>query len=629
MISVSRPALLPALAEDDWPESVEVVIVGGGPVGLSAAILLAQRGIDVLLLERRSFDSRFPRAHLLNVRTMEVFHEMGVADDIYALAPADDRWRKVVWYTSVTGPTALHGLKLGEVQAWGGGPDAVRYAEASPMRFSNLPQIRLDPLLRDHAAAACPGRIRSGCEVTGIEQDGARVTATFRDRAAGRTRQIVARYLIAADGGRVSPHLLGVELDGPRAINRVVSFYVSTDLSMWSEPDALLVHFLQPGGRGRLIGTAQALGPGDYGRGSPEWLVAVAAGPAGTEPPDDDTLLLRARDMLGVATDHPITVHSVSHWNYEGVVARRFRVGAAFLAGDAAHKHPPTGGLGLNGGVQDAHNLCWKLAAVLRGRADEALLDTYEQERRPVTAHNTAHSLENAGRHAPIGAALGFGPDVDDEEGWAQVAVFASDTPAGEQRRQLVAETVAANADDYSQLNVEAGYAYVQGALIPDGTAPPPSDYSPIDYRPTTRPGHHLPHVWLRHVATSRTDRPVSTLDLVTHDGFTLFVDSVAADDWREAASRIDGTTSLPVTVVAIPAEDRDWVAAREVGDGGAVLVRPDRTISWRVTALPHDPVGALLEALKILTSCGSVGDDDPAEPYLERIHAAAARLAH
>ena len=182
------------------------------------------------------------------------------------------------------------------------------------------------------------------------------------------------------------------------------------------------------------------------------------------------------------------TLHSVSHWQFEGVVANRFRVGSVFLAGDAAHRHPPTGGLGLNAGVQDAHNLAWKLAAVLRGEADDALLDTYEAERRPVAAHYTAHSLENAGRHAPIGHALGLDPRLSEEEGWQQVAVFLSDTPAGDVRRALVAEAVAENANDYSQLNVEAGYRYISGALIPDGTpAPPGPARRPTFTRPRAR----------------------------------------------------------------------------------------------------------------------------------------------
>ena len=597
-----------------------MLIVGGGPVGLSSAVLLAQRGIEVLLIDRRTPQARFPRAHLLNVRTMEVFHEMGVADAIYAQAP-DDGWRKVVWYTSVAGPTPLHGLKLGEVHAWGGGPDARRYAEASPRRFTNLPQIRLDPLLWAHAQAWCPGRIRAQQELTGIEQlPGGGAIATVLDLESGAERQVRARFVIAADGGRASTELLSVQLDGPRAIRNVVSYYVSTDLSMWSEAHALLAHFIQPHGAGGTVGTLQALGPNGYGRTSAEWLVAVAPRPGAQPPQDEDALLGQARAMLGVPADHPMTLRSVSRWQYEGVVARNFRIGSVFLAGDAAHRHPPTGGLGLNCGVQDAHNLAWKLAAVLRGQAGEALLDSYERERRPVAAHYTAHSLENAGRHAPIGFALGLGPDVSEEEGWEKIAVFASDTPAGEKRRTMVAEAVAENANDYSQLNVEAGYYYTSGALVPDGTPPPAGADSPIDYRPTTRPGHHLPHVWLMH------GDQVSTHDLVAADGFTLFTSERAADVWRAAADASSG--DFPVSVVAVPSADFGWAEVRQVSDDGAVLVRPDRKVCWRAATAPADPAGALRDALAEILSGGSAPASDPAEPFLERIRRAAARLA-
>ncbi len=623
-IPVSRPALVPALGEDEWPEEVPVLIVGGGPVGMSSAILLAQRGIESILLERRSFDSRFPRAHLLNVRTMEIFHEMGVADDIYAMEPIDKDWHKVVWYTTIDGPTPQHGMKIGEVPAWGGGKDAEIYAKASPRAFANLPQIRLDRQIWKHAQAVCPGRIRANQEVINIVNlpDGG-VIATVRDRETNVERQIKAKFLIAADGGRVSADLLGIDREGPKAIHSILSLYVSTDLSMWKESSALLCHMIQPWSGGRTSGVLQALGPGHYGNKSPEWLVAGSLRPGEEPTEDEDVLVARARTLLGVPDDHPITLNAVSLWQYEGVVADKYRVGSSFVAGDAAHRHPPTGGLGLNGGVQDAHNLAWKIAAVLKGQAPDGLLDSYGLERRPVAAYFTAHSLENANRHTPIGRALGLREGMPEADGWKELEVFTSDTPEGEARRAAVAAAVKANEADYSQINVEAGFQYAAGAFIPDGPTVRPEPVSPTDFKSSTLPGYHVPHVWLAHSAGGSETAPVSTIDAHARDAFTLFVDESNAEAWQAAGA----SQAWPVKVIVVSDADAAWFEVSEVSRGGAIMVRPDSKVCWRVNLPPQNPTESLTNAFAQILSGGFELPDDPAQPFLERIRESAKTL--
>ncbi|HKP41490.1 FAD-dependent monooxygenase [Mycobacterium sp.] len=582
--------------DSDVDLDVPVLIVGGGPAGLTALLELARRGIEGLLVERRAFTTHFPRAHLLNVRTMETLHDVGVAEQVYRESPPEDRWHKCAWYTSLAGPTPLHGRKIGEVNAWGGGEDAARYAAASPRRFANLPQLRLDSILGEHAARAWPGRVRSQHELVGLDCDDRGATATIVDHDSGHSYRVRARFVIAADGGRTCAGLLGVGVSGPRALLDIVSVYFAADLSSCADPEALLTYFISPAGQGTFAAALLALGPGRWGAQSPEWSLGLAYRIGDPAADDTETILRQARQILGLP-DLDMQVRAISHWQFEGVVADRFRVGPVFLVGDAAHRHPPTGGLGLNTAIGDVTNLAWKIAAVLAGEAAETLLDSYESERMPIAARNVEHSLRNAGRHAPVAGALGLAPGQSEEDGWAQIAVWAADTPEGARRRAATAVAVAHNAEDYSQLNIEAGFAYETGAVIPDGTPPPPGHDSATAFCPTARPGHHIPHIWL-----NRAGHPVSTSDLVAPEGMTLFVDAAHAVTWRRAAETITGVRLTVVEVDDTLADPSgEWTSVRGTRADGALLVRPDRHVAWRVANAPADPAAALAAALRRL----------------------------
>ncbi|MFJ9562831.1 FAD-dependent monooxygenase [Streptomyces fuscichromogenes] len=575
--------------------SADVLIVGGGPAGLSAAVLLGLRGVDALLVERHPEASRLPRAHLLNQRTMEIFTEMGVADAVHRLSPPEDRWHKVAWHTTLAGNAVPFGQVVGELPAWGGGPDAERYAAASPARYANVPQLRLDPLLRTRAEEVCGAeRIRFHHELTHLSKDdsGEYAVATVQDRDGGDSYEVHARYVIAADGGRLCADLLGIEMDGPTGLLDMVTVHATMDLSKWiSDDEVLLRYFLAPQGRGSFSGVLCAMGPDRWGGDSTEWAAHVGYRTDDPDRYDQAAVLDRIRHVLGLP-GLEIEVHAVSHWEFEGVVARRQRQGRVFLAGNAAHRHPPTGGLGLNTAVQDVQNLVWKLDAVLSGRAADALLDTYETERRPVGEFNVRHCLSNAGGHGRIAAALGLRVEQSETEGWDAVTEWFADTPAGAAKRAAVAEAVESNADDYSQLGVELGYHYETGALVPDGS-PAPQPRNPLrDYVPTTRPGHHLPHAWLlraepRGAEPGEAETFASVHQLVASRGLTLLVDAGHAARWSAAALAADTTGSLvQVRAVGPGAEwtdpDGAWAAVRELGDDGALLVRPDRHVAWR-----------------------------------------------
>jgi 2,4-dichlorophenol 6-monooxygenase len=415
---------------------------------------------------------------------------------------------------------------------------------------------------------------------------------------------------------------------GPRSLVDVVTFYVEVDLSQFADDESLIHYFINPDARTSVPSGLLCLAPGPLARQSPEWSISMRFPVGDPASQDTDAAMAGVRQMLGLP-DLPITIKAIGRWQYEGVVAERFRIGSAFLIGDAAHRHPPTGGLGLNTAVQDAANLAWKLAAVLHGYAGDGLLDTYEQERMAVSAFNVEHALRNAGRHAPIGRAMGLRPEQTTEEGWAQIAIWASDTPEGERRRQAVERTVAHNRDDYGQLNVEAGFAYASGGVADDGTPPPLDHDSPTEHTPTARPGHHVPHAWVL-----RQGRRISTVDLVALDGLSLFVTEASCAAWCAAASAAAAATGCPVHLVCFgdsgPVLDPAG-AFRElcrIEAGGAILVRPDKHVAWRAPDLPAQPARTLEAALRaVLGGMARPRPSGPAVDQLSGIIAAGERI--
>ena len=240
-----------------------------------------------------------------------------------------------------------------------------------------------------------------------------------------------------------------------------------------------------------------------------------------------------AREALAaLKIDVPVTVRKVSRWKLETVVADRFGAGRVILIGDAAHKHPPGAGLGLNSGFQDAHNLAWKLALVLRRRACPSLLGTYERERRPVVTANASWAMHAMVNVFVILAALGVIPGETPEQATKRFQQLISDTPLGRTRRAQLEEVFRVQRVEYAAHDMEMGYTYPDGALVDDGSEPAWRDPMGHEYLPTTRPGSRLPHAWLDHGG-----RRMSTHDLIPLDGFLLLT-SPEGLGWCNAASR-------------------------------------------------------------------------------------------
>ncbi len=561
-----------------------VLIVGGGGCGLSASVFLSNLGVEHLLVERHDTTSHLPKAHYLNQRTMEVLRQHGVADAVYEVGAPIEKFGKVRWRTSLGGDGPLDQKSIFEMDAFGGGELRPRYEADSPCLSSNYPQVRLEPLLRREAESRAPGKVRYGHDVVGWEQTAEGVTATVHDVAADERYTVKARYVIAADGGRTFGPALGVEMAGPTDMVDMVSTHFSADLAAYWDDESLITWFLNPEGEDSWgAGAMVQMGP-TWGRKSEEWVFHFAFRPDDPERFNEEQIVPRLRTLLRLP-DLDLKVHKISHWILDRIVAQQWRHGDIFLAGDAAHRQPPTTGLGLNTGIQDVYNLTWKIAHVLAGRATDALLDTYETERLPVSTHGADWALLAFVNHTVIDAGIGLTPGAPVEVNTAAFHGLLSDTPMGETLRHRAAVCIGTQAWEFQAHDVEIGYSYPTGAVVGDGTPEPRRDPSGREYTPSTRAGHRLPHVWLARGA----DR-VSTHDLVGTDGGFLLITGAQGQGWDDAVRAAAQDAGVSVTVVRInnDAEYSDpsgaWAQLSEIGDDGALLVRPDNHVAWRAT---------------------------------------------
>ncbi|MDI2031358.1 FAD-dependent monooxygenase [Saccharopolyspora sp. TS4A08] len=591
------------------PSDVPVLIVGGGGAGLTASILLSLQGVESLLVSAAPTTSTLPKAHILHQRTMEILRDAGVADAVYERGTPPQNMTHAGWYVEGTDDPE-RGRCLGKVELWGAGGANPAWAAASHCRPANLPQRHLEPLLKQRADELGPGRVRFGHELTDFQQDGTGVTATVRDGATGETYRVRGDYLLACDGGRMIGPALGIGFEGMDDIARMVSVHLTADLSTRvSDPEVLLRWFWLP--ETGVGATLLPAGPTRWGPDSEEWVVHTSPVTGGADAPGDESVLAEVRTILGLA-ESEMQVHAVSRWTMGGSVAERFRDGRIFLLGDAAHRFPPTGGYGLNSAVQDAHNLAWKLAAVLNGDAGEALLDSYEVERRKVTGRTVGQAVNNIVNHLSAIEVVGMGPDSVPSENWTALRRLWSGLPEDAEFRASVHRAIAGQSMEFNALNLETGYTYESGAVLPDGT-PEPANPDPIrHYQPGTRPGRPLPHALLE----DRDGHRYPIMDLVRPGRFLL----IAGEDdrWTEAAVELVKRTELPLDAVSIGHLDGDhldprsaWVGHRGVTERGAVLIRPDRFVAWRSPDAAADPVAELTEVFTRLLG-GTDHDENP-----------------
>ncbi|KNB53414.1 FAD-dependent oxidoreductase [Streptomyces caatingaensis] len=532
-------------------QEVPVLIVGGGLTGLSAAMFLSQHGIDCRLVERHKGTTILTRASGISSRTMELLRDVGLEQTIVERGPKlieGARWRELGQPANQIPWVVIRSNGLGDLEnAVVVEEPSLDVGHLSPTKPYWCGQDRLEPILRDEA-------VRRGAHITfntvmdSFSADENGVTATVTDRGTGRTSTVRAQYLIAADGVR-SPvrESLGITRQGHGTVGCAMSVLFKADLKETVRGRRFVICYLpnpdEPGVL-QMPDVPAVLQLFDEER----WIFGFFYDPRETRA--EEFTEERCAQIIRTATGIPdleIEVQMARPWEMSHNNADAYRSGRVFLAGDAAHVHPPAGAFGANGGIQDAHNLAWKLAAVLRGEAGEALLDTYEQERRP------------------IGAAVA-------DQAWIRHTWRLNDSE--ELRRALREATL-----------VSTGYRYTSDAVLGPGYPEP----IPTEHDLTGRPGARVPHVWLE-----RDGGRVSTVDL--SDTTFVLLTGPDGDEWAAAAEKVTAATGIPLSCHVLA--DGDFTAVTGLSRDGALLVRPDDFVAWRADSAPEDAHGALQDAL-------------------------------
>jgi 2,4-dichlorophenol 6-monooxygenase len=572
----------------------DVLIIGTGPAGSSAAALLSTYGVENMAINRYRWLANTPRAHITNQRTMEVLRDLGreVEDEAYMFCSHQDLMGENVFCES------LAGEEIGRMKSWGNHPlSKAEHQLSSPTMMNDLPQTFMEPLLFKTACSRGT-QARMSMEYLRHEQDADGVTTTCLDRLTGKEITIRSKYLLGADGGNSKvAELEKLPFEGQMGVGGSMNIIFKADLSKYvAHRPSVLYWVVQPGADvgGIGMGLVRMVRPWN------EWLIVWGYDINGPEPVVDNAFATKVvRDLVGDQSLEP-EITSVSTWTVNNMYATHMQSGRVFIMGDAAHRHPPSNGLGSNTSIQDSFNIAWKLAAVLKGQAGPALLDTYSQERAPVAKQIVTRANQSIGEFGPIFEALGLTESTDPEVMQANMDKRCDVTADAERQRAAIREAIAFKKYEFDAHGVEMNQRYKSPAVVTDGQMEPAYELdAELHYQPTTWPGARLPHAWL----FDRNGERHSTLDLVGKGRFTLLT-GLSGEAWAAAAQEVAKAMGVELVAHVIgPRRDivdhhGDWARAREVGEGGCVLVRPDQHVAWRAEELSENPEADLTRVL-------------------------------
>lgn len=556
---MSGPGGATAAADGDRTVDAPVVIVGGGPVGLTLAMDLSRRGVPVTVLERRHRgEAPGVKCNHVSARSMEIYRRLGVADKLRGAGLPPDFPHDAAYRTGVLGiELSRTVLPSPQGRAAGAAGADTWWPTAEPPHRIN--QRFMEPLLVKHATAIPGLALRNRVEVVQVTQDEDGVDVVARELDGGKDLRLRCRYLVGCDGPRsFVRRAIGASLEGPPLVGQVQSTLIRA-------PDLL-----------ERLGDGRAWTFGVWNRrrcgavfaidGREQWLVHNAARPGESFDTLDRDSCLRA--ILGVDGGFEYEIVSIEDYEGRGLVADRFRDHRILLAGDAAHLWLPFAGYGMNAGIADADDLGWQLAGRLHGWAGDRVLDAYERERQPVTGQVAAHAMGLFSE--VIRMANSVPPEIED------------DTPEGEQAREAFgrwAEEV--NTPQYACGGLNFGTFYADSPIIAyDDEAAPP--YTLADFTVSTVPGCRVPWVRLAGGAS-------------LYDRLGPWFTVLRCDPGVDAQPLLDAAAQRGVPMQLL---DLDGPEARGAYDRALVIARPDQQVGWRGNAAPDDPA-ALIDRLR------------------------------
>src|ERR1700760_4868355 len=532
-----------------------VLVVGAGPVGLTLAIDLAWRGIDVTVVETRAAaEPPEPKCNHVAARTMEIFRRLGLAEKVRNAGLPADYPHDIVYRTTFTGQelTRIPIPCRRDRFTAKDGPDCNWPTPEPPHRIN---QIFLEPILFEHAAAQPRIRVINRTSVEDVAVGDTSASAMLRDLDSGAAMRVDSRFLIGCDGARsIVRKAIGAKLSGDEVVQRVQSTYIRA-------PDLIkLQRHERAWGTGsinpRRAGMVYAID------GRERWLVHnyMKPGEGDFDSVDRDACI---RTILGVGADFRYDILSREDWYGRRLIANKFRDRCAFIAGDAAHIWVPYAGYGMNAGIADAMNLSWLLAAHLNGWAPPSILDAYEAERWPITSQVSRFAMSHA--EAEIRRRGAVPGDIED-------AGFAGERA----RREVGRLAYEINVRQYACAGLNFGTYYDSSPIIAYDGAEHPA-YTMNSYTPSTVPGCRTPHLW--------RDGGASLYDAMGPEFTLLRIDSSIDTAPLEAAAL---RRALPLTVLDVEP------AARGLYGHRLVLSRPDQHVAWRGDALPPDPLALI-----------------------------------